>query len=231
MITPTQMRAARAMIDVPQGHVAEHLGIAANTLSKIESGQSDVSMSRMSEIQRFYEREGIAFVENEGVQRSVEKIEEYRGVDGLTILMNDTYKVASTTGGEICLYNAKPENWLKYLSVDWFKMHTKRMAAVKNNFNMRIFAEDGNKKLISSFYAVHRWFPSDLNVNENQCLYIYGDKLGFLDFSEDDVKVTILRNKEFAVGVKALFDVAWEHVGIMPPFGEKLQEVDFSDWE
>ena len=63
MITPTQMRAARAMLDVSQGHVAEYLGIAANTLSKIESGQSDVSMSRMSEIQRFYEREGIEFVQ------------------------------------------------------------------------------------------------------------------------------------------------------------------------
>lgn len=231
MITPTQMRAARAMLDVPQGHVAEHLGIAANTLSKIESGQSDVSMSRMSEIQRFYEREGIAFVENEGVQKSIEKVQQYFGAEGLTYLMDDTYKYASTIGGELRLYNAKPENWLKFLAVDWFKMHATRMVAVKDNFNMRIFAEEGNKKLISSFYAIHRWFPKDMEVDKDQCLYMYGDKLAFVDFSGDDVKITILKNKEFSKGMKALFDVAWTHVGIMPPFGEKLQKVDFSDWE
>ncbi|MEM8832966.1 MAG: helix-turn-helix transcriptional regulator [Pseudomonadota bacterium] len=228
MITPTQMRAARAMLDVPQGHVAEHLGIAANTLSKIESGQSDISMSRNAEIQRFYEREGIAFTDNDGVKWEVEKVHQYVGKDGLVLLMDDTYSFASGQGGEIRLYNARPENWLNFVSVEWFKNHAKRMIDVKDNFSMRIFAEDGNEKLISSFYAVHRWFPEDLEVNHDQSIYIYGDKLGFVDFSGSDVKVTILKNADLAGGMKALFDVAWDNVGVIPPFGEKLQEVDFS---
>jgi len=229
MITPTQMRAARAMLDVSQGHVSEYLGIAANTLSKIESGQSDVSVSRNQDIQKYYEREGIAFTENDGVKWNVETVHQYRGVDGLKFLMDDTFKIASTVGGDICLYNAKPENWLAYLSVDWFKMHAKRMAENQDNFNMRIFVEDGNEKLISSFYAIHRWFPKDIEINASQCFYIYGDRLAFVEFITDDVSVTILRNKDLAVGVKTLFDVAWKQIGIIPPFGEKLKKVDFND--
>jgi hypothetical protein len=45
------------------------------------------------------------------------------------------------------------------------------------------------------------------------------------------VEIQILQSPKFASGVRALFDVAWDYVGIVPPVGEKLEEVDFSEWE
>jgi transcriptional regulator with XRE-family HTH domain len=231
MITPTQMRAARAILDISQAEASKLLGIAPNTLSKIESGQADPPASRIQEIQSYYESQGIEFIDGDGARKYQASVRRYSGTEGLTTLMDDIYETAKTVGGEICLYNAKPENWLKYLSVSWFKMHAERMVEVRDNYRMRILAEENNKKLISSFYAIHRWFPKELFISERECLYVYGDKLGFVNFGTEDVEILILQSKQFSVGVRALFNIAWDHVGIMPPFGEKLAEVDFSEWE
>ena len=149
MITPTQMRAARAMMDVSQGHVADHLGIAANTLSKIESGQSDISMSRNAEIQRFYEREGIAFTENDGVKWAKEEIIVYEGKEQFISFIDYIYEEAKTTGGEFCLFNAKPENWIALMGQERYNDHSERMEKIAGNINVKITSKKGNDNFIS----------------------------------------------------------------------------------
>ena len=209
MITPTQMRAARAMLDVSQGHVADFLGIAANTLSKIESGQSDVSVSRNAEIQRFYEREGIAFVENEGVKWNTNQIITYEGQTGIREFFDDVYEEASD-GCEINLFNGVPHLLVKWLGEDFYKMHADRMAPLKNKIDFKIIVEDAVTNFIASGFAEYRWFPKEMF--SDRTIYIYGGKVGFFTFTEDDVSIRVFDNAELATSMKVLFGIAWDKV-------------------
>lgn len=209
MITPTQMRAARAMIDVSQGYVAEHLGIAANTLSKIESGQSDVSMSRMSEIQRFYEREGIAFVEGEGVKWNSSPIIKYEGQIGIREFFDDVYKVSSN-GCEINLFNGVPALLVKWLGTDFYKMHAERMSEIQDKFDAKIIVEDTETNLIAGGFAEYRGFPQ--KMFSDKTIYIYGSKVGFFTFTDDNVSIRAFENAELSASMKVLFEIAWDKV-------------------
>lgn len=209
MITPTQMRSARAMLDVSQGYVAEHLGIAANTLSKIESGQSDVAMSRMTEIQRFYEREGIAFVENEGVKWNNNQIIKYEGQVGIRKFFDDVYEEASQ-GCEINLFNGVPELLIKWLGDDFYKMHAQRMAKLENKIVFKIIVEESVTNFIASGFAEYKWFPKEMFSNKT--IYIYSGKVGFFTFSEDNVSIRVFDNAELAASMKVLFGIAWDKV-------------------
>lgn len=209
MITPTQMRAARAMLDVPQGHVAEHLGIAANTLSKIESGQSDVSMSRMSEIQRFYEREGIAFGENEGVRWNASQVIKYEGQVGIREFFDDVYK-DSSEGCEINLFNGVPALLVKWLGTDFYKMHAARMSELGDKLNVKIIVEETETNFIAGSFAEYRGFPK--NMFNDRTIYIYGRKVGFFTFSDENVSIRVFDSAELASSMKVLFGIAWDKV-------------------
>jgi len=216
MITPTQMRAARAMIDKPQGYVADHLGIAANTLSKIESGQSDASASRIQDIQSCYEHEGIEFTENDGVRWRNNPITRMNGEQGLEKFLDDIYQVATTSGGEICLFNAKPENWLRWMGEDWFQKRSEKLAGYTTNFSMKSLISEGNRSFIGSAYQKYRWLPQNTLLNDDQSLYIYGDKLGFVNFKESDVEIVVFTNVQFAEGIRVLFNTTWDNLATLP---------------
>jgi transcriptional regulator with XRE-family HTH domain len=205
------------MLDVSQGHVAEHLGIAANTLSKIESGQSDVSMSRMSEIQRFYEREGIAFTENDGVKWSREEIQIYEGQDQFNAFMDDVYETAKTVGGEFCVFNAKPDNWIVMMGEESYKNHSNRMAELGDKIHVKITAKKGNHNFISKAFAKYKWVPEEMFNAKS--FYAFGDKIAFMNFDQDDLyksRILVLKHADFAQGFKILFNIAWEHVAVKP---------------
>ncbi len=214
MITPTQMRAARAMLDVSQGHVADHLGIAANTLSKIESGQSDVSVSRNTDIQNFYEREGIAFTDNDGVMWSREEITIYDGQTQFNEFLDDIYQEAKGVGGEFCLFNAKPDNWIMLAGSEKYHAHAARMAKLQNGFKAKITVKEGDKNFISESFAEYRWVPEDM-FNEKS-FYAYADKIAFMNFDGDNSRVLVLKHPDFADGFKNLFNIAWTMVAKVP---------------
>ena len=193
MITPTQMRAARAMLDISQGAVAEHLGIAANTLSKIESGQSDVSVSRNADIQKFYEREGIAFTENDGVKWSREEITIYQGQDDFLDFIDDIYETAKQTGGEFCLFNAKPENWILLMGEEKYKSHSDRMKILESDLKVKITCKKGETNFISNKFAEYRWVPEEMFNAKS--FYAYGDKIAFLNF--DNYSIPTFQWEEF----------------------------------
>ncbi|MCI5061224.1 MAG: helix-turn-helix transcriptional regulator, partial [Alphaproteobacteria bacterium] len=187
MITPTQMRAARAMLDVSQGYVAEHLGIAANTLSKIESGQSDISASRMRDIERFYERSGVEFTDSDGVKWKSGGVETYQGRAGFLEFMDDVYETMKT-GGEVLVNNVDESDFIKWIG-DQAESHVKRMREIKN-LNFRILVEEGDDNTVASSYASYRALPKEQFGTVP--LYLYGDKTALIVFGEDDVEVFVV---------------------------------------
>lgn len=206
MITPTQMRAARAMLDVSQGHVAEYLGIAANTLSKIESGQSDASASRVNDIQRFYEREGIEFTDNDGVQWKTGGVVTYEGHLGFVDFVRDVYDTIKS-GGSVCVNNVNEDDFLKWEG-DEADAHMERMNSVID-LDFRILLQEGDVNTVGSGYAQYRALPEDHFGDVP--LYIYGDKTALIVFEENNVEVFVINHHAVNMYFRGRFEVAWSN--------------------
>ncbi len=201
------MRAARAMLDVPQGHVAQHLGIAANTLSKIESGQSDISMSRLIDIQKFYEREGIAFSENDGVAFKSSGVETYEGREQFLKFMDDVYYTAKREGGLVCVNNVREQYFIKWMGDD-INTHMERMAEI-SNLTFKILIEEGDDDILATEYATYKMLSPD--KFGTLPLYLYGNKTALMAFSETNVSVFVIQHKAVTEYFRSRFSDLWSN--------------------
>jgi len=66
MITPKQIRGARAMLGLTQADLAARAGMSATGLNNIEKGSADPKASTLRAIQAALETEGIEFIPENG---------------------------------------------------------------------------------------------------------------------------------------------------------------------
>lgn len=210
LITPSQIRAARALLEWSGRDLAARLKVSPATVSMIESGHNTGSVETLSAMMEEFTRAGIEFLPNDGVARKHVHIVEYKGAEGFRDFLTDVYEIARDVGGDICLHNARPSYWYKWLSEEWYAMHRERMNEIKDRFTFRVTAVEGEELLIGSSFAEYRWIPR--HMFNDRGFYCYGPKLAFLNFERDDVQVFILNQKEFADGFRGMFDITWEHV-------------------
>lgn len=219
MPTLEQIRAARALLGWSQSDLAERAGLSQTGIARIENGTNHPNSQTLNKIEKAFEENDIEFLGAAGLRKKTDEVKTLRGTDGFKEFMYDLYNTAKISGGTICLHNARPSNWYKWLGEDWFHMHSDRMKGLGDKIDFRITAEEGSTALISSGFAEYRWFPKEL-FNQ-QSIYAYENKLAFLTFKDDDVIIRILDNKEFADGFRILFNIAWETVAIKIPNARK----------
>lgn len=213
MITSTQVLLARTMLKLSQKEAASQLGISAPTLSQIESGETDPPRSRFQQIQEYYESQGVEFIEGNGIRERQTYIQKYSGLDGFRSFMDDVYETAKEYGGDICLLNSKPRIWHELLGEEWYEMHSRRMKSLGNKIRVRITVEEGEEFFVLDS-AEHRWFSRD--SWKEKVIYAYGPKLGFLDFSNNDIHIILLNQSDFADSFRIIFDMVWESVAKDP---------------
>jgi DNA-binding XRE family transcriptional regulator len=66
MITPHQIRAARALLDLTQADLAERASLSKTGLNNIERGTSDPKASTLAAIQSALETAGVEFIPENG---------------------------------------------------------------------------------------------------------------------------------------------------------------------
>jgi transcriptional regulator with XRE-family HTH domain len=68
MLTPVQIRMARAALRWTQKDLAERSSVFANTIKNIESGMSDPKASTLLALRRAFARAGVEFIDDNGVR-------------------------------------------------------------------------------------------------------------------------------------------------------------------
>ena len=66
MITPQQIRGARAMLGMTQAELAHKAGISTTGLNNIEKGNADPKASTLKAIQAALEAAGVLFIDSNG---------------------------------------------------------------------------------------------------------------------------------------------------------------------
>ncbi len=207
MITPNQIRAARALLNLGQGDIHEGTGITVSALSNIEKGKTTPTSTTLDTLQKYFEGNGIEFLTNDGVHFKPGE-RTYRGTSGIQKFFDDVYITAKNEGGEICIFNGVPDLLIKWLGEGFYQMHAERMSKIKKNFKFKIIVEKGEDNLIASGFAEYRAFPKE--KFSDQTIYIFGNKTGFFDFTNDDVFISVSKDIKRTKSQRVLFDFAWE---------------------
>lgn len=213
-ITTAQIRGARGILNWSQQDLAQRTGISATSIGSIENGQTTPRASTIDTIKTTLERNGIEFLGMQGVRERDNTLLTYEGRNGIQSFFDDVYETSKTAGTDICLFNGVPHKLIEWLGEDFYKMHAERMDKLRDNFTFRIIVEEGNQQFIARGFAEYRWFPKE-KFND-RTLYCYGDKLAFLNFSKDSVRIVVMQQAEIAASFKELFNIAWENVAVSP---------------
>lgn len=217
-ISAQQCQCARVLLDWGQADLAVRCGLHVQTICLFETGKSTPSKRTLEKITSVLVNAGIEFIDGNGVRRAEGRIQRFQGIDGLKLFMDDVYAEAKSCKNDMYFYNVVPENWLLSLGEEWWAFHAERMSKYKNSINIRIFIPEGNTSFISKGYATYKWFPKHFKLSGERSLYVYGNKLGFVNFDHatDKIDIFILQNKDFAESVLVLCDIAWKYVATKP---------------
>lgn len=214
MPTIAQIRAARALLDWSQADLADKAGLSQTGIARIENGTNKPNSQTLNKIQAAFESAEIEFLDESGVRKKSGEIKTFRGMEGFRTFMDDVYETAKRLGGEICIFNGKPADFIKHLGAEWYEMHSQRMNAIKSNFIFKIIIREGQKDFIAGGFAEYRWFPD--SASKQKTFYAYGDRLAFIAFEEDDVTIQVMTQADLADGFRVLFDIGWDNVAIKP---------------
>ncbi|MCB1651399.1 MAG: helix-turn-helix transcriptional regulator [Alphaproteobacteria bacterium] len=214
MLSIEQIRAARALLDWSQQDLAEHADLSQTGIARIENGTNKPNSTTLHKIETAFDRADIEFIGTTGVKKRTGEIRTLNGQEGFRAFMDDVYKTTIATGADICQFNGVPSEFYKWLGKEWYENHIERMGKIERDFSFKIIVKEGENLFIATGLAEYRWFPPSL-FNE-KTFYAYGNKLAFIDFTEDDVAIRIMEQEEFANSFRILFNIAWEDRAQIP---------------
>lgn len=215
MISSSQCRAARALLNWSQPDLATRCDMHVQTISNFESDNSTPSKTTLSKITNILEQAGIAFLDDDGVRRRQLAVQQYQGSEGFRAFMDDIYQTLKDKGGDMCLLNARPDFWLKWLGKEWYEtVHIPRMEALLDKIDFRVTIREGDYNFIGNRFGEYRWIPE--KIWDDNSFYSYGDKIGFLSFDNNTVEILVLHQKKFAENYRFLFNLVWDQYSIIP---------------
>lgn len=214
MITAAQLRSAKAMLNLDQATVCDACGINKATLSNIENEKSTGNANTLNALQLFYESRGVEFIDGDGVRQSTTALKKYRGAAEFRQFYNDLYETAKSVGGDIWLYNGVSDLVLNNLGADYLKMHVERMLKIKDRFTYRVVVKEGDESFLGSTYCDYKWLPSE-GFND-KTIFVYGSKVAFVNFDNDDVVVIVLDQPDTAQTMRHFVQRAWDTEAYRP---------------
>ena len=216
MPTIEQIRAARALLGWSQDDLARQAGLSQTGVARIENGTNKPNSSTLSKIRSAFDEHNIEFIGNSGLNKKAVSISSFSGQQGFRDFMDDVYRTTRDFGSDTCIYNGVPEMFYKHLGKEWFEAHVERLNQIDRTFSVRIIVEEGNDIFINDS-APYRWLSKEL-FNE-RTVYVYGDHIGFIYFSNDDVSILRLSQKETADSFRVMFNSTWDLLAMQPPQG------------
>lgn len=201
---PPQIRAARALLNWSQSHLAERAGVSQVTVANLETGRIQGSRSTLAKIETALEHEGIEFIGN-GVRRREEYLGFFAGPDAYLRLLDDVYFTIGASKGEVLFSGADERK-----NFDGVEERMKRL--VHAGVRYRVLIEEGNTHILGKL-SHYRQIPSQ--YFSNGVTVIYGDKYAILVVLEDGPRVHILNNLHIAEAQRKIFEFLWTR-GLKP---------------
>ena len=217
MPSPSQIRAARAMLDWSRDDLAAASGLTAEGLFKIERGMTKPLKSTDDKIVRAFVSQGIVFTDDDGVRRHSGDVRIYKGPVAFNHWFEDVYETVKD-GGDICITGGSEADYSRWFSPEEEERHVARMTVLDARVSCRFLLQQGDNNFAYPAYMTYRWIARE--HWDSNGLYLYGLKSAFIEFAEEGPIVTVLDAPAATRRLRKLFQAIWETCRDIPPVRE-----------
>jgi transcriptional regulator with XRE-family HTH domain len=213
-ISSKQIRAARGLLNLSQKVLAHKAGLSVNSLNNIEREVGSPRVDSMHAIRDALTREGIEFLERDGVRLAGEQleIEKIEGANILMALYEEWLRAFPSGNGEV-LIMGKDNSRLKHDEPALLHAYKRfETFALKNNIKERaLFLQDDTNFL--SLRNIYRWVPPQFFGEVPMA--IYGSSIAILLWGPPS-RLVIIRNPGIAETFRQHFEAIWSMATPVP---------------
>jgi transcriptional regulator with XRE-family HTH domain len=225
MITPQQIKAARALLQWKQTTLAEHAGISLPSINNVERGIGSARLDTMQAIQMALENAGIEFLSGLGVRlrEDVFDVHKYEGPDFIKKLNDDLFSCMKGPEDEVVMCSINETMFPKHVPdemIRYFNHHK------KTRFTEKILIRKDDNFLLAS-PDTYRWIAPELIGTIPY--YVYKDRFAMIMWEAS--RSIIIRNQSIAETFRKQFDFLWSLGTPLPPgpgITNKLEDPDFT---
>ncbi len=215
ILTPDQLRAARALANVSQHELARRSGISRNALNNFERHKACPRVETLKILKQTLALYGVECLENEGVRKTAERfdVERFEGT-GYLRRLNDDIRSRIESGDCTSSYMSGIDNRrfgaeeLQHIEdMRWFEF-TKA-----HNIDERVLVREGMSFFITE-KNIYRCLPPE--VASEVPYAVYGDTLAIIVWGPP-VRLMFIRNPSIAETFRRQFLIQWDMARPLTP--------------
>lgn len=204
MITKSQIKAARSLLEWDQSDLAKASGLSLTSVATLEQGKASPRPTTWQAIQKALEDAGIEFLPDPGVRLRREKFhfQLLEGHESILKIWRDIEDCYATHGGEVLLSGVDEKIWIqKYKDdlknvIDWRK---------DRNITTRFLVCEGDAWLTADV-KYYRAIPKILF--QQTPYYVYADRLAIINWQAPQT-VLLIQNSMIAETFRRQFEFNW----------------------
>ena len=212
MITPEQVKAARALLKITATELSSLSGVQIAMISAIESRKANMTKGAGSKLFIALRNKGIEFLGNSGVNLSETGVSLLTEPIGLEIFLDLLYRDVQLHADNyqktiVRVGNANECLLLKHTR-NYIESHVEKMLSVYKNglLEMHATIERHDSNHMALEYATYKHIQP--TILSQIAFYIWHDKFALIE-SWDPLKIMMVSSKNFADLQKLLFDHIW----------------------
>lgn len=225
MMTVSQLRAARALLNVSQAELAEMGGISTTSLSAIEREAKTPRVKTMAHLQNVLEGQGVEFTEGQGVRFADQMfdIKVYPTRKGPSAEYHqEILTTLKTKGGKFCALSENDtykDPDLRRVQFDYFRQ------MVRMGFQERIILPENNVECYGpKATSEYRMLKSEL-FGEME-ISLFGDRFAI----NGPDRVIVVRSKSIAEAFQKQFEFYWRMAKPVPAHAPRVFDQDMQRW-
>ena len=151
IISPEQIKAARAWMGWTREYLAEEAGVSTGTIRNIEDGK--VSPRSVEPIRLVFESKGFKFYGRHGLSRQPSETKTFAGPDSCDEFYQELLSIAKQKGGEIVAIFRTQQQLARALGVTDFTRHERLEQLAKHAVIKCLLSED--RELAFNLASIH----------------------------------------------------------------------------
>ncbi len=208
MITASQLRAARGLLDWSRSDLSKASSISQETIKNIEHGTFRPQETTESAIIRAFALHGVEFTENDGVRKPVNTVINYEGKDAFRKYADDCYYalLQNPSDRSICIFGNNDVLFISALGT-YADVHLQRMKKL-DGLKFRALMADGEDTLVSDYIEYRRVPMLTVAIPFS----VYANRFEFIIYGEGNSfpKVVAIKSRIVADAYKAQFEAMWK---------------------
>jgi len=219
MITGSQIRGARGLLDWSADLLAEKAGLSVDTVRNIEKGRVQGHSSSIDKIIQTFAAYDIEFLPDEGIKKRSESVSTLEGFENFKFFIDQVYDAATKESARdgtkpICVCNVDNNIFRKHLK-DYYFVHLDRMKKLEG-VQIRIIAPKLDANQPPDVHYLKYKFLNEMKSTVAP-FYVFGDNFALIDFSAPNPpKILLVKSPALADSFRDQFEIMWGNAADKP---------------